>query len=184
VVANFASHHERAFHEIEHVEWPFMLMFFLLAGATFDLARVPELGLIGLGYVVLRILSRAIGGWIGCRLARLPRAEWRWMGPALLPQAGVAVGMALVAGEAFPDWRDTLLTLIVGTTVVFELIGPPLTMLALRRVRLRAPRPGPATGEAAAPPRARSAASRPCAARRPASSPAPCAGFPRHRHRR
>jgi Kef-type K+ transport system membrane component KefB len=142
VVANLARHHERAFHEIEHVEWPFLLMFFVLAGATFDLARVPELGLIGLAYVGLRILSRMIGGWIGCRLARLPREECAWFGPALLPQAGVAVGMALVAGETFPDWRDTLVTLIVGTTVVFELIGPPLTMLALRRVEAQSTAPG------------------------------------------
>jgi Kef-type K+ transport system membrane component KefB len=87
VVANLASHHERAFHEIENVEWPFMLMFFILAGATLDVARLPELGMIGLGYVVLRILSRAIGGWIGCRLARLPRRNAQWIGPALLPQA-------------------------------------------------------------------------------------------------
>jgi Kef-type K+ transport system membrane component KefB len=83
-----------------------------------------------------------IGGWIGCRLARLPREECAWFGPALLPQAGVAVGMALVAGETFPDWRDTLVTLIVGTTVVFELIGPPLTMLALRRVEAQSTAPG------------------------------------------
>jgi hypothetical protein len=101
----------RAFHEIENVEWPFMLMFFLLAGATLEVHRLAELGLIGLAYVVLRIAARIIGGWIGARLARLPRAERHWIGPALLPQAGVAVGMALVAGEAFPDWRDTIVTL-------------------------------------------------------------------------
>jgi Kef-type K+ transport system membrane component KefB len=142
VVANLARHHERAFHEIENVEWPFLLMFFILAGASLDVARVPELGLVGLGYILLRILARMIGGWIGCRLAGLPRTECKWLGPALLPQAGVAVGMALVAGETFPDWRDTIVTLIVGTTVVFELIGPPLTMLALRRVAAQNAAPG------------------------------------------
>jgi Kef-type K+ transport system membrane component KefB len=142
VVANLARHHERAFHEIENVEWPFLLMFFILAGASLDVARVPELGLVGLGYILLRILARMIGGWIGCRLAAAAPAECKWLGPALLPQAGVAVGMALVAGETFPDWRDTIVTLIVGTTVVFELIGPPLTMLALRRVTAQNAAPG------------------------------------------
>jgi Kef-type K+ transport system membrane component KefB len=185
VVANLARHHERAFHEIENVEWPFLLMFFILAGATLDVARVPELGLVGLATSFCASSSRMIGGWIGCRLARLPRQECKWLGPALLPQAGVAVGMALVAGETFPDWRDTIVTLIVGTTVVFELIGPPLTMLALRRVTAQSTAaPGRATGEAAAPRRARSAGSPPCAARRPVSSRAPCAGSPRHSHRR
>jgi Kef-type K+ transport system membrane component KefB len=142
VVANFARHHERAFHEIEHVEWPFMLLFFLLAGASLELERLPELGAIGLGFVVLRIAARIVGGWIGGTLARLPRAERHWMGPALLPQAGVAVGMALVAGEAFPQWHDTILTVAVVTTVVFELIGPPVTMLALARVKAQSDAPG------------------------------------------
>ncbi len=142
VVANFAKHHERAFHEIEHVEWPFMLVFFLLAGASLEVDSLPELGLIGLGFVVLRTLARLVGGWIGCRLAHLPREECLWMGPALLPQAGVAVGMALVAGEAFPEWRETIITLTVGTTVIFELIGPPATMAALRRVEAQSVSPG------------------------------------------
>lgn len=142
VVANRARHHDRAFHEIEHVEWPFMLMFFLLAGATLEVHRLPELGIIGLGFVLLRIASRIIGGWLGARLAGLPRAERHWIGPALLPQAGVAVGMALVAGEAFPEWRDTIVTLTVATTVIFELIGPPVTMMAVDRTSPQNAAPG------------------------------------------
>lgn len=139
VVANFARHHERPFHEIEHVEWPFMLLFFLLAGATLEISELPELGLIGVAYVVLRILARLVGGLAGARIAGLPGVERRWIGPSLLPQAGVAVGMALVAGEAFPEWREIIITLIVASTVVFELIGPPVTMAALRRVQNAAP---------------------------------------------
>jgi hypothetical protein len=114
VVANFARHHERAFHEIEHVEWPFMLMFFLLAGASLEVERLPELGRSGWATSSCASLARIIGGWLGGTLAGLPRAERHWIGPALLPQAGVAVGMALVAGEAFPQWHDTILTLTVG----------------------------------------------------------------------
>ncbi|MDG4647447.1 cation:proton antiporter [Roseibacterium sp. SDUM158017] len=142
VVANLARHHERAFHEIEHVEWPFMLLFFILAGASLEVDRLPELGLIGLAFVALRTAARLAGCWLGGTLAKLPTEERRWMGPALLPQAGVAVGMALVAGEAFPGWRETIITLTVGTTVVFELIGPPATMMALARVRAQSVAPG------------------------------------------
>jgi hypothetical protein len=43
--------------------------------------------------------------------------------------------MALVAGEAFPQWRDTILTLTVATTVIFELLGPPVTMMAANRTK-------------------------------------------------
>lgn len=142
VVANFARHHERPFHEIENVEWPFMLVFFLLAGASLDVAALPELGLIGLGFVVFRTAARVVGGWLGGFWAALPPVERRWIGPALLPQAGVAVGMALVAGETFPEWRDAILTVTVSTTILFELLGPPATLLALSRVRDQSPRPG------------------------------------------
>lgn len=133
VIANFASHHDRAFHEIEHVQWPVMLLFFLMAGAVLELDQLLALGGVGLAYVALRILARLIGGWAGATLAGAPPPTRRWIGPALLPQAGVAVGMALVAAEEFPQWGPQIMTLTVGTTVLFELIGPPVTRLALSR---------------------------------------------------
>lgn len=134
IIVNTARHHDNAFHEIENVEWPFMILFFILAGASFDVASLMQIGAIGAGFIGLRIVARVIGGWLGAAMACSPAQERRWYGLALLPQAGVAVGMALVAAEAFPQWEATLLSLAVGSTVVFELLGPPLTALAVRRV--------------------------------------------------
>ena len=133
VIVNRAAHHDYAFHEIEHIEWPFLTLFFLLAGATLELEVLSELGLLGVGYVLLRIAARGIGGWVGGRLGGLGATECRWIGPALLPQAGVAVGMALIAAERMPEYGATILSMTIGTTVVFELIGPLSTALALRR---------------------------------------------------
>ena len=50
-----------------------------------------------------------------------------------MPQAGVAVGMGLVAAETMPDWAATIMSLTIASTVVFEVIGPPVTLAALRR---------------------------------------------------
>ncbi len=135
VIANRAQHHEHAFHEIEMVERPFLILFFLLAGASMQLDALSAVGWIGVGYVVLRILGRLVGGWLGGLFGGLTPAQRRWIGPALLPQAGVAVGMALVATAEMPAVGDILLTLTIGTTVVFELIGPVVTLLAVRAVR-------------------------------------------------
>jgi len=55
------------------------------------------------------------------------------MGLALLPQAGAAMGMALVAANQFPEYRQILLTVAVSSAVLFELIGPIFTRLALSR---------------------------------------------------
>ncbi|WP_428514178.1 cation:proton antiporter [Roseovarius sp.] len=134
VVVNFARHHERAFHEIEHVQWPFMILFFLLAGATLEVEALMALGWAGLLYLGLRMLARVLGSLAGGWLAGASAAERRWYGPALLPQAGVAVGIALVAGETLPDWSGTIMALTIASTVVFEIVGPPLTLLAIRRV--------------------------------------------------
>ncbi len=134
VVVNCARHHERAFHEIEHVQWPFMVLFFLLAGATLQTDALLQLGWAGVLYLALRVLARIAGGFGGGWLAGTSAAERRWYGPALLPQAGVAVGIALVAGEALPHWAGTIMALTIASTVVFEVAGPPLTLLAIRRV--------------------------------------------------
>ena len=134
VVANFARHHGRTFHEIEHLQWPFMMLFFLLAGATLDVAALVRIGGFGIAYIVLRIAARIVGGWIGATLANAPKRERPWYGPALLAQAGVAVGMALVAAQELPEHGELILTLVIGTTVLFEVLGPIATATAARRV--------------------------------------------------
>ena len=134
IVVNLAKHHNRAFHEIEHIEWPFMVLFFVLAGATLELDTLNEIGIVGIGYVVLRTLGRVLGGWMGGTIARSEHLHRRWIGLALIPQAGVALGMALVASSHFPELGSTLLTVAVGTTIVFELFGPILTQQALQKV--------------------------------------------------
>ncbi|PWR04561.1 sodium:proton antiporter [Meridianimarinicoccus roseus] len=141
LIANLARHHDFAFHEIENIEWPFMILFFLLAGASLDPGALVSLGWIAAVYAGLRILARVLAGAAGARWAGVPRSERGAYGPALLPQAGVAVGMALVAAEAFPDWGATIMTLTVAATVFFELLGPPATLAALRRVARADPPP-------------------------------------------
>jgi Kef-type K+ transport system membrane component KefB len=134
VIANRARHHRRAFHEIEAVRWPFMILFFVLAGASLQPAALAALGVVGVAYAGLRVAGRLAGGWVGAALGGVPRRERAWFGPALMPQAGVAVGMGLVAAERFPQWGEVVLALTVGATVLFELIGPPATLWSVRRV--------------------------------------------------
>lgn len=134
IVVNLARHHSRPFHEIEHIEWPFMVFFFVLAGASLRIETFQDIGLVGMAYIVLRILGRLFGGWLGCALAGTPTAYRRWMGLALTPQAGVAIGMALVAGDQFPELAETLLAVSIGTSIVFEVFGPVLTQFALMKV--------------------------------------------------
>lgn len=133
VVTNRARHHTRPFHEIEGIDWPFMMLFFLLAGASLEVASLVEVGLLGGGYVGLRIAGRLLGAWLGGKLADSQPSVRRWMGLALLPQAGVAIGMTLIAIERHPELRDTLLPIVIGSTVLFEILGPLLTRFTLKK---------------------------------------------------
>ncbi len=135
VIANLAKHHEYPFHAIENIEWPFMVVFFVLAGATLELAALRDVGLIGGVYILCRAIGKILGARIGAELARVDKKTRNWMGPALLPQAGVAIGMALVASNHVPEHRQTLLSIVIGSTVFFEIIGPVFTRLALKRVQ-------------------------------------------------
>jgi len=133
VVANLGRHHTRAFHEIEGIEWPFMTVLFVLAGASLELETLRAVGVLGLGYIVLRVLGRLAGGWAGARLAGADDAQRRWMGLSLTPQAGVAIGVTLAATQSHPELRENVLPVVLGSTVVFELIGPLLTRFSLSR---------------------------------------------------
>lgn len=133
VVTNFAHHHERAFHEIENLQWPFMILFFLLAGASLEVEALRLLGWTGVVYMIVRIISRWIGGLLGAWLGGVRGPEKAYFGPALLPQAGVAVGMALVAGDTYPDWAAQIMALTIASTVIFEILGPPVTLAMIRK---------------------------------------------------
>lgn len=133
VVVTLARHHRRPFHAIEGIEWPFMVLFFVLAGATLRPAALQGAGLVGGAYVVLRIVGKLLAGRVGGSWARWPARQGGWMGLALLPQAGVALGMALVSAHQFPDYADVVLPVVIAATVLFELVGPVLTRVALLR---------------------------------------------------
>jgi len=120
-VASLASHYERPFNAIEGIEWPFMVLFFVLAGS------------VTVVYVLARFVGIYVGTRLGSRLVGAPAPLQRWLGVALMPQAGVAIGMALVAAHKFPDTASVVLTAAVASTVVLETIGPVFTRLAIRK---------------------------------------------------
>ncbi len=133
VVANFAKHHKYSFHEIENIEWPIMVLFFTLAGASLQFVSVNKYYYVLLIYLVLRIVGKIAGSYTGSLLAKSDESVRKWMGCALLPQAGVAIGMVLVASSYFPAYKNDLLTIVIAATIVFELIGPIFTRMAINK---------------------------------------------------
>ncbi len=112
---------------------PIFIMFFVLAGAHFDARAFMQLGGVGVAYILCRTAGKVLSAVPGGYIAGSKSSVKKYMGVALLPQAGVALGMALVAKTEFPEAADILFTVAVATTVVFEIIGPICTRYALSK---------------------------------------------------
>ena len=135
VVASVASHHEYAFHEIEGFEGPFLILFFVLAGASLPFESIRENGLLLLAsYIGARLLGKFLGGWVGAWAGGGGVGTRRWVGLAMTPQAGVAIGLALLASERFPEVAAVLLPTVMAATIFFELVGPVLTRYSLKKL--------------------------------------------------
>ena len=130
-VSNLATHHKRPFTAIEGIEWPFMILFFILAGASLELQSLRATGMLCLAYIGLRLIGLLGGAWIGGYISRVTPSWRTWMGFALWPQAGVALGMALLASQHLPDLQEVILPVTIASTIIFELIGPIMTRRAL-----------------------------------------------------
>lgn len=134
VVANVAHHHVRPFRSVKGIAFPFLALFFFMAGYQLDWSVLPALGALGMVYITARILGRLLGGYLGGWLATSSTVNRNRIGACMMPQAGVALGLALVATERYPE-LSYLLPLVIAATVLFELIGPPITLHQLRRAK-------------------------------------------------
>ena len=132
VVANRAKHHTRPFHAIEGAADPFLTVFFVLAGFRLEFSALESVGLLGMVYIVARSAALVVGGRLGARISGAPEVVREHLGWCLLPQAGVALGLGLLAAERLPEIGERLLPLIIASTVVFEVVGPMVTRHRLR----------------------------------------------------
>lgn len=132
-VVNRARHHRRPFHAVEEIEWPFLALFFIFCGAYMTVDALTGVGGLLLAYLTMRVAGRLLGGALAALPAWVDSGLSRWMGLALLPQAGVALAMAFVAVELYPGLEGQLLPVVIAATVLFELVGPLVSRAVLAR---------------------------------------------------
>ncbi len=131
VYSNFSTKPQRISRSLMNVEDPILLVFLTLAGAKLDLSVLPVVGQIGLVYIAARFLAKLIGSRIGTSFTEFPVSWKRNLGRALTPQAGVAIGLAIIAEQKTIFEPDTVMPVVLAAVVVFELIGPILVRKAL-----------------------------------------------------
>ncbi|MDA3834387.1 MAG: cation:proton antiporter [Spirochaetales bacterium] len=120
----------RALHDFEPTIY---ILFFSLAGANLIISSLRHAGWLGLTYFFFRIFGKVLGSWVGARLAKSSLTVQRYLGYALTPQAGVAIGLIFLI-SAKPELQAfaQIVTPVVLTGVVLsELVGPLLTRHAV-----------------------------------------------------
>ncbi len=134
VFCNVCDVSEELMDRTERWTAPLYILFFVFSGAELDFGVIANLVIIGIG--VVYIVSRSAGKYIGAReSSRLMKCDHKivkYLGVTLLPQAGVALGMSVMAEELGPD-GIIIRNIILFSVLVYELIGPFLTKVALMK---------------------------------------------------
>lgn len=133
MLVNIDRGYDKLMQRVDEIALSIYIPFFVLAGASLDLRLLPKLGLVGVIYLTFRSLGKIVGAGAGAKLARFPPQVQKYLGLALQPQAGVAIGLAMMVRTQFPDLADTVTTVIMATVMVYELIGPVLAKIAVTR---------------------------------------------------
>lgn len=137
VTATFEERQDRArrvFEALRAVEFPVYILFFTIAGANLKLDAVVAGGALVLIYIAARAAGKFAAGFAGGMATGFDVRSSAWVGLGMLPQAGVAVGLALTAGNVFPDVGPTINAVVLAAIVFFEMLGPLFTSRAIEKI--------------------------------------------------
>jgi Kef-type K+ transport system membrane component KefB/CBS domain-containing protein len=126
---------DETFDLVKRFSPPIYVLFFVFVGAQLNLRNIS--GMIAcliVAYVIARSAGKVIGVYLGARVSRAPLKVQRYAGACLFTQAGVAVGLSIIAGNRFPnEISDVIITVIAATTFIVQLIGPACVKAAVKR---------------------------------------------------
>jgi len=132
-ITNIMPHYKKAFKSLSNFTPPVYLFFFTLAGASLHIDALASLGLLGAGYVIARAVGKIAGSAVGAKVTGYSQTIVKYLGLTLLPQAGVAIGLAMTVRKQLPEIADTLIPVVLGGVFVYEVFGPVLAKIALHR---------------------------------------------------
>ena len=132
---------DKLFKQINYFSPPILLLFFVRSGLSFDLGALVgttgaigtvSLLVVGITYFIVRIIAKYAGAYVGCALVKKTVKVRNFLGLALIPQAGVAIGLAVLgARELGGEMGSALETIILAASVLYELVGPVCAKLSL-----------------------------------------------------
>lgn len=135
------SNDDKIFKQLNYFSPPILLLFFVRSGLNFKLDSLMasstavgtvSLLTVGIIYFIVRIIGKYIGAFAGCQMVKKDKKVRDYLGLALIPQAGVAIGLAAIGARTLGGETGVALeTIILASSVLYELIGPACAKLSL-----------------------------------------------------
>ena len=115
---------------------PIYVLFFVLAGAYIEFSKIVSWMVVMIAvYTLTRLAGKVLGSWFGARQSSAPAVVRKYLGICLLPQAGVAIGLAVLSSQMFRDSviGHTVIITVMTATFLMEILGPPLVKLGVQK---------------------------------------------------
>ena len=135
-IANVARRRSKGLFElVKRFSPPIYTAFFVLAGAHMKFGQITGWILIMiLVYTLCRVLGKVAGSWFGAKISDAPAVVRKYLGICLLPQAGVAIGLAILAGEQFnAELAPVIIMVVMTATFLMEILGPMCVKVGVKR---------------------------------------------------
>ena len=143
VFCNLCDFSEQIMYQVERWTAPIYVLFFVLSGSELDLTVFADLAVVGIGvvYILTRSAGKISGANVSARMTRCPESVCKYLGITLLPQAGVALGMSVMVAAEFGAEGALVRNIVLFSVLVYELVGPTLTRIALTKAGDIKPKP-------------------------------------------
>jgi len=132
----------RSTESLDFISLPIYIIFFVIAGAHLQISLLPAMGVLGIIYILCRSVGLVGGAFVGATISKADTVIRKYLGLGILSQAGVAIGLAIMAAREFSVLGETgrdiaLFTIntIAATTIIFEIIGPIATKFAIQKAK-------------------------------------------------
>ena len=131
VMINVSPASSKIIEQCDRFTPPLFMLFFVLSGADLDLSVLPTVGLLGISYLIFRSAGKYFGAHFSAKAVGCDEKTVKYLGITLLPQAGVALGMSVTVAAEFGAAGALIRNIVLFSVLIYELVGPLLTKLAL-----------------------------------------------------